>query len=136
MDYKPKMFRDIFEGRYVEYKSEKDKKSSMKEHLENRPHLHDMINELKNVVNGNYMSSKDNQKRKMHSMSGGSIVMIANDTDEIMRQLLAFLLHKYQIGLEQSMRGSSFIFDYLSGMNYPCNKLTISCGGSPTDSPE
>ena len=33
-DYKPNKIRDAFESRYVEFKSDKDKKSLMKEYLE------------------------------------------------------------------------------------------------------
>ena len=37
---------DVFEGRYVECKNEKDENSSTTEYLGNiRPHLRDMINE-------------------------------------------------------------------------------------------
>ena len=40
MDYKPKKIANDFESRYIEYKSEKDKKSSMKEYLKKiRLHL-------------------------------------------------------------------------------------------------
>ena len=40
MDSKPKKIANDFESRYIEYKSEKDKKSSMKEYLKKiRLHL-------------------------------------------------------------------------------------------------
>ena len=46
-DYKPRKIRDVFEGRYVEYKTEKDQNLSMAKYLEkDRSHLHDTINDL------------------------------------------------------------------------------------------
>ena len=63
------------------------------------------------------MSSADNNKKDMmYSNSDGSIVMIGNGTDKIIQERFGSLLRKYQIGLEQSMKGSNFIFDYVSGM--------------------
>ena len=48
MDYKPKTIRDTFDGRYIEHKTEKDEKPSIKENLDKiRPHVRDMINDLK-----------------------------------------------------------------------------------------
>ena len=48
MDYKPKKIIDDFESRYIEHKSEKDKKSSMKKNLEKiRIHLPYMIDGIK-----------------------------------------------------------------------------------------
>ena len=46
-DYKPRKIRDVFEGRYVEYKTEKDQNLSMAKYLEEvGAHLHDTINGL------------------------------------------------------------------------------------------
>ena len=38
-DYKPRKISDAFEGRYVGYKSDQDKKSSLREYLEKIRHL-------------------------------------------------------------------------------------------------
>ena len=53
------------------------------------------------------------------------IVMIGNDTGEIIQGLFDSFLHRYQIGLEQFMRGTNFIFYYVSGMHYACNKISL-----------
>lgn len=46
-DKKPRKIREILEGKYVEYKSEKYKRSSLKKFLEKiRPQLRDMIGNL------------------------------------------------------------------------------------------
>ena len=50
----------------------------------------------------------------MYSESDSSRAVIANNAGEIIQELFDSLVHKYQIGLEQSMKGSSFIVDYVS----------------------
>ena len=89
LDYKPKNISDIFKDEFDEYMSEKAKKSSMNVNL-----------------------------CKMYSKSDHRTIMIGNNTNEIIQELFHSLVHKYQIGLEQSMRGSNFIFDYVSGIHY------------------
>ena len=86
MDCKPNEIRDTHEGRYVEYKSEKDSKSSLKGYLEKiRPQLHVMIDDLKKslewkmnlTIKPKFMSSTDsNEKQTMCFKSDSSIVMI------------------------------------------------------------
>ena len=56
--------------------------------------------------------------------------------DKIIQKLFDSLLHKYQIDLEQSMKGSNFITDYFSGMFYICNKMSFNRGGSYIDCPK
>ena len=52
------------------------------------------------TIKPKFMSSTDsNEKRTMFSKSDSSIVMIGNDTDEIIQELFDSLLNKYQIGL-------------------------------------
>ena len=50
----------------------------------------------------------------MYSKSDSRIVVIRNDRDEIIQEIFDSILHKYQIGLEQFMKSSKFIFDYVS----------------------
>ena len=48
-------------------------------------------------------------------------IMIGSETDDIIYELYESLLQKYQEGLEESMRGSKFIFDFfffLSGFSF------------------
>ena len=54
---------------------------------------------------------------KTYSESGISIIMIGIGTGKIMQELFDSFLSKYQIGLEQSIKGSNFIFDYFSLFN-------------------
>ena len=37
--------------------------------------------------------------------------MISNETDEIIEEIFESLLQKYQEGLEESTRGSEYVFD-------------------------
>ena len=63
------------------------------------------------------MSSTDrNEKCRMHSKSNSRKIMIGNDAIKIIQKKFDSLLHKYQIALEQSMRGSNFVFDYVLGV--------------------
>ena len=86
-----------------------------------RLHLHDMIGNLKKTgewkihltMKPKFISLTDgNEKCAMYFKSDNSIVMIDNHTNKIIQKLFDSSLRKYQAGLEQSMRGSNFIFDY------------------------
>ena len=46
--------------------------------------------------------------------SDTNINMIGNDSNEVIQEHLDSLLHKYLVDLEQSMKGSNFIFDCIS----------------------
>ena len=51
----------------------------------------------------------------------------------------SFLNHskkRYQIGLEELMNGSEFVFDYVHLFYYKCHKTNSNCGGSYVDSPD
>ena len=62
--------------------------------------------------------------------------MMGSETDEIIEELFKSFLQKYQEGLEESMRGSEFIFDSVDALYYNLNKLSLSRGGSYIDSPK
>ena len=59
----------------------------------------------------------------MHAKSDNIEVMIYNDANEVTEQLFESLLSRYQIGLETTMRGSEFIFDYVNLIYYKCHKI-------------
>lgn len=92
-DYKPRKIRDVFEGRYVEYKTEKDQNLSMAKYLEEvGAHLHDTINGLQKfgeqkiyvTKKPKFRSATDsNEKRTMPSKSDNIIFMIGIDTNKI-----------------------------------------------------
>ena len=59
----------------------------------------------------NFVSSKDSDEICiMRTKSNNIEIMMGNETDEII-ELFESLLQKYQEGLEESMKGSDFVFD-------------------------
>ena len=53
----------------------------------------------------------------MHSKSDNIEIMIADETDEVIKQLFDSLKNRYQNNLE-SMEGSEFVFDYVLLLYY------------------
>ena len=79
----------------------------------------------------NFISSKDSDDtRTMHTKSNNVETMIGSETDEIIEDLLESFLQKYQEGLEESMRGSEFVYDSSDALNNDLNKVSLSRGGS------
>ena len=56
--------------------------------------------------------------------------------NEFIEELFKSFLQKYQEGLEESMRGSEFIFDSVDALYYDLNRISLSRGGSYIDSPK
>ena len=56
------------------------------------------------------------------------VIMMAGETDEIIEEIFESLLEIYQEGLEESMRGSEFIFDCVDALFYNLNKISFSRG--------
>ena len=73
------------------------------------------------------------EKRVMYTKSICEEFMIGSETEEITEKLIMSLLQKYQDNLQNKMRGSDFIFNYLF---YDFNRITISKGGSYIESPK
>ena len=54
------------------------------------------------------MSSEDiDENPVMHSKS---LIIIGKETDKVIKELFESLLSRYQIGLEESVKGSKFVF--------------------------
>ena len=142
MDYQPKKMKMPLKLDMLDA-SVRDKKLEIKGYLEKlRPHLYDMISDLKNSgkwkinLSSNliYTATESNEKSTMYSKSDSDISIISNDTDEIIQEYIDSLLHKYQIDREQFLTGGNFIFDYVSEMHYICNKITLNHRESYIDS--
>ena len=110
-----------------------------------RPHLSDMINDHKTrrewkiqlTMQINFIPSKDSVgTRTMHTKSHNIEIMMGNETDEIIEKLFESLLQNYQKDLEESMRGSGFVFDSIDLLYYHLQKIGLKRGGSYIDSPE
>ena len=50
---------------------------------------------------------------------------MGNETDEIIEKLFEFFLQRYEEGLEESMKGSEFIFDNVNLLYYNLNKISL-----------
>ena len=85
-----------------------------------------------------FISSKEdsNETRTMLAKIDNIEIMMRSETDEIIEELFEYLLQKYQEGLQESMKGSEFIFDSVDVLCYDLNKISLNRGGSYIDSPE
>ena len=84
-----------------------------------------------------FISSKDsNETRIVHSKSDNIEIMMGSETDKIIVELFVSLLQRYQEGLEESIKGSEFIFDSIDILYYSLNKIGLNRAGSYIDSPE
>ena len=85
----------------------------------------------------NFVSSKDSDEtRTVHTKSNNVEIMIGSETDEVIKNLFESFLQKYQEGLEESMRGSEFVYDSVDVLYHNLNKASLSRGGSYIDSPK
>ena len=85
----------------------------------------------------NFISSINfNETRDMHSKSDNIEIMIGNDTNEIIKNLSNLPLKRYQKGLEEAMRGSDFVFDYVESLNYIFYKIDMKRSGSYIEDPK
>ena len=69
----------------------------------------------------------------MYSPSGDIEIMVGSETDEIIEKHFKSLLKRYQEGLEESIKGSEFVFDSLSSSYYKHHKGSLKKGGSYID---
>ena len=88
-------------------------------------------------MSNNFISSKHSDETyTMHGKSNNVEITMGNETNEITEDLFKSFLQKHQEGLEESMRGSEFIFDSFDALYYDLNKIRLSRGGSYIDSPK
>ena len=63
-------------------------------------------------MSNNFISSKDSDMtRNMHTKSNNVEIMVVSEAGESIEKLFKSLLQRYQVGLEESMNRSEFIFD-------------------------
>ena len=163
--YKPIIAKSAFDGSYIQYESkgEKVKNLSIKKYFNIiKSYLIDIINEHKThglvryhsgnksrleetsskwkiqlTMAINFISSKDSDEtRTMHTKSNNVKIMTSSETNEIIEDLFESFLQKYQEGLEESMRGSEFVYDSVDVFYYNLNEVRLSRGGSYIDSPK
>ena len=67
----------------------------------------------------NFISSKDSREtRTMHTKSRNIEIMMGSETNDIIEELSESFLQNHQERLEESMKGSEFIFDSVDLMYY------------------
>ena len=109
-----------------------------------RPYLSDIINnhkiqgewKIQLIMTINFISSKDsNETHTINTKSHIIGTMMGSETDETIEELFESLLQRYQEGLEESMKGSKFVFDSVDLLCYELHKISLNRDGSHTDSP-
>ena len=71
----------------------------------------------------------------MHSKSDSIEIMINDEAHEVINKFFDSPKNGYQNNLE-SMKGTTFVFDYVHLLYYKCRKIKPNRGGSYIDSPE
>ena len=66
----------------------------------------------------------------MHKKSNNIEMLVVSETDEIIEEIFKSLLQRYQEGLEESMKGSEFIFDSVNLLHYHLQKASLKRTGS------
>ena len=146
--YKRIKIYDAFDDNFVEYKSssKKNKSISITRYLNNiREHLRKLINDKRKkgeckiqlITKINFVSSKKFiETRDMHSKSVNIEIMVGVNNNEIIKNIFNSLLRRYQKGLEESMRGSDFVFDYVESLTYIFYKIDMKRSGSYIEAPK
>ena len=56
--------------------------------------------------------------------------MINNGADEVTKETFKSLQSRCQNNLEELMKGSQFVFNYVYSLYYRCHKINLNCDGS------
>ena len=72
----------------------------------------------------------------MYGKSNNIEIMMGGNTNEIIKNLFSSLLRRYHEGLQVSIRGSEFVFDYVESLNYIFHKVDFKRSGSYIETPE
>ena len=85
----------------------------------------------------NFFSSKDSEEtHTMNTNRDNIVILMGNETDKIFEELFEFLLQRYQEGLEESVRGSEFVFDIVNLLHYKLHRTSLNRGDSYMHSPK
>ena len=85
----------------------------------------------------NFTSSKDpDETSNMYTISDNTKLIMSSETNDITEEPCKYLLQKYQEGLEESMKGSQFIFDSVDLISYKLQKQVLTERDHHIDSPE
>ena len=111
--YKPTLVKSSYNNNYIQYESKGDKILTVKEYLGLiESYLPDMISDYKSKGEGkiqltaeiNFTSLKPDSDETciMHTKSDNEEIMIASDTNEVIKELFKSFLQRYQEGLQKN----------------------------------
>ena len=86
---------------------------------------------INSIPSRNFIESRD-----MYSKPDNFEIMMGANTNEKIRNLINSLLRRYQGGLQEPMRGSEFVFDYVESLNCIFHKVDLKRSGSYIETPE
>ena len=72
-----------------------------------------------------FLSKNSEETRTMSTKTDNIEIMMSDETDEIIEELFESLLQRLQEGLEESMRGTEFIFDSVNVLRYKLLKIKL-----------
>ena len=108
-----------------------------------RPYSRDMINvhktrtewKIQLTMRINFISFKE-ETPAMYTESHNIEIMMANETNEIVKKLYESLLQNYKNDLKEPMRESEFVPDSIDLLYYHLQKIGLKRGRSHIDSPK
>ena len=77
-----------------------------------------------------FISLTNEESDIMHSKSDNVEIMSGRSTDIIVDELINSFKQRYQEGLENRMRGSSYVFNHVKLLEYNLHKISLSRGSS------
>ena len=93
--------------------------------------------EIQLTIAISFMSSKDSKETcTKHTKSHNIEIVMGNKPNDIIVELFKYLFQYYQKDLEESMRGSEFVFDSVGLLYYHLQKISLKRGRSYVDSPK
>ena len=89
------------------------------------------------IMKINFISSRNFiESRDMYSKPDNFEIMMGPNTNKIIRNVFNSLLRRYQGSLQESMRGSEFVFDHVKSLNYIFHKVYLKRSGSYIETPD
>ena len=87
-------------------------------------------------INFTSLKPDSDETRIMHTKSDNEKIMVGSDTNDVIKELFKPFLQRYQEGVQEKMKGSTFEFDGVNLLYYDFNKTSLNRGGSYIDFPE
>ena len=119
--YKPALVKSFYNSNNIQYESKGDKILTVKEYIGLiEPYLANMINDYKSKgewkiqltaeINFTSLKSDSDETHIMHTKNDNTEIMIASDTNEVIKELFKSFLQIYQEGLQESLNLMVFIY--------------------------